>query len=143
MADFCDFARLQMRWRPNRWLMLPPGFESLAIAHEDSPVFAAAPDALFRRLEAVVADEPRIRRLVEDRGEFRLELVQRSRIFRFPDRVSVAVLRCAGYETSALAVYSRARISIWDFGVNRARVRRWVRALQAGGRYSSSEPPSS
>ena len=132
MADFCDFAQLRMRWRPNRWLMLPQGFESPAGAHEISPAFAEAPDALFCRLKAVIAEEPRVEWLAEDRAGFRLELVQRSRIFRFPDRVSVAVVPGAQGRESALALYSRAQIGIHDFGVNRARVRRWTGALEAG-----------
>lgn len=132
MAGFCDFMQLRMQWRPNRWLMLPQGFTSPAEAHEASPVFAEPPAALFRRLKAIIAEEPRIRWLAEDRAGFRLELVQRSRIFRFPDRVSVAILPAANGKGSAPALYSRARFGIWDFGVNRARVGRWVRALQAG-----------
>ena len=131
MADFCDFARLRMRWRPNRYLMLPPGFEAPAKAHETSPVFAGPPNALFRRLKAIIDEEPRIQWLAEDRAGCRLELIQRSRIFRFPDRISVAAMPGAGNNGSAPALYSRARFGIWDFGVNRARVRRWVRALQA------------
>ncbi len=132
MAGFCDFTQLRMQWRPNRWLMLPQGFTSPAEAHEASPVFAEPPPALFCRLKAIIAEEPRIRWLAEDRAGFRLELVQRSRIFRFPDRVSVAILPAANGKGSAPALYSRARFGIWDFGVNRARVGRWVRALQAG-----------
>ena len=132
MAGFCDFTQLRMPWRPNRYLMLPQGFESPAEAHEASPAFAEAPDALFRRLKAIIAEEPRIRWLAEDRAGFRLELVQRSRVFRFPDRVSVAVLPAADGKASAPALYSRALFGIWDFGVNRARVRRWARALECG-----------
>ncbi|MCY4395592.1 MAG: DUF1499 domain-containing protein [Rhodospirillaceae bacterium] len=131
MADYCDFSALRMRWRPNRFLMLPPGFESVARAHERSPVFAEAPEALFRRLKAVIAGEPRIQWLAEDRAGLRLELTQRSRIFRFPDRVSVAVWAGPNGNGSAPALYSRAQVGIWDFGVNRARVKRWTQALQA------------
>lgn len=132
MAGFCDFTQLRMQWRPNRYLMLPQGFESPAGAHEASPAFAEAPAALFRRLKAVIAKEPRIRWLAEDRAGFRLELVQRSRVFRFPDRVSVAVLPAANGKASAPALYSRALYGIWDFGVNRGRARRWARALETG-----------
>ena len=132
MADFCDFSALQLRRCPNRFLVLPAGFASPAARHETAPEFAAAPAALFDRLKAVLAGEPRIQWLAEDRAAGRIELIQRSRIFRFPDRVSVAVLRCADGKGSVPAVYSRAQIGIWDFGVNKARVRRWIRALEAG-----------
>ncbi len=120
-----------MRWRPNRYLMLPPGFDAPANAHETSPVLAGPPNALFHRLKAIVDEEPRIQRLAEDRAGCRLELIQRSRILRFPDRISVAVMPGARSNGSAPALYSRARFGIWDFGVNRARIRRWVRALRA------------
>ena len=132
MADFCDFARLRMRRRPNRYLMLPPGFAAPAKAHETSPVLAGPPDALFGRLKAIIDEEPRIQWLAEDRAGHRLELIQRSRIFRFPDRISVAVMPGARNNGSAPALHSRAQFGIWDFGVNRARVRRWAKALQTG-----------
>lgn len=90
MADFCDFTQLRMRWRPNWHLILPPGFDSPVKPHETSPAFAEAPDALFRRLKAVIAEEPRVEWLAEDCAGFRLELVQRSRIFRFPDKSHVS-----------------------------------------------------
>ena len=132
MADYCDFAALRLRWRPNRFLMLPAGFDSRAKPHQKSPDFADEPAALFDRLKAILAGEPRLEWLAQDRAGARAELIQRSRLFRFPDRVSVAVLPGAGSKASALAVYSRAQFGIWDFGVNSARVRRWAGALKAG-----------
>ena len=132
MADYCDFAALRLQWRPNRFLMLPAGFDSRAKPHRISPDFADEPAALFDRLKAILAGEPRLEWLAQDRAGARAELIQRSRLFRFPDRVSVAVLPGAGSKASALAVYSRAQFGIWDFGVNSARVRRWAGALKAG-----------
>ena len=55
MADYCDFAALRLRWRPNRFLMLPAGFDSRAKPHQKSPDFADEPAALFDRLKAVLA----------------------------------------------------------------------------------------
>lgn len=130
MVEFCDFAQLRMGWRPNRHLMLPPGFDSPARAHQASRVLREPPEALFRRLKAIIDEEPRIRWLAEDRTGLRLELIQRSRVFRFPDRVSIAIAPRA--DGSAPAVYSRAMLGVWDFGVNRARVRRWAKALETG-----------
>lgn len=119
-----------MGWRPNRYLMLSPGFDSPAKAHETSPVLREPPEALFRRLKAIIDEEPRIRWLAEDRAGLRLELIQRSRIFRYPDRVSIAIAPYA--DGSAPAIYSRAVLGVWDFGINRARVRRWAKALETG-----------
>ena len=112
--------------------MLPPGFDAPAKANETSPVLAGSPNALFRRLKAIIDEEPRIQWLAEDRTGCRLELIRRSRIFRFPGRISVAVMPGAQSNSSAPAIYSRAQFGIWDFGVNRARARRWAKALQTG-----------
>ena len=108
------------------------GFRLARKAPSESPDFADEPAALFDRLKAILAGEPRLEWLAQDRAGARAELIQRSRLFRFPDRVSVAVLPGAGSKASALAVYSRAQFGIWDFGVNSARVRRWAGALKAG-----------
>ena len=133
MADFCDFATLKLSWKPNQFLMLPPGLECPAEAHAASPVFGDEPAALFDRLKAAIGGEPRIEWLAEDREGGRMELVQRSKTFRFPDRISIAVLPSASGDGSALAVYSRAKVGIRDFGVNKARIERWVAALQQPG----------
>jgi len=129
MARFCDFETLKLSWKPNQFLMLPEGFVAAAEAQETSPVFSGGVDAVYDRLKAIIDAEPRIEWLAEDKGQGRMELVQRSKTFRFPDRISIAV-QPAG-EGAALAVYSRAKIGIRDFGVNKARITRWVAALQA------------
>lgn len=132
MADFCAFATLRIRWRPICYLMLPAGFASIAAANATSPKFVDGPAGLYDRLAAVIGSQPRIRWLAQDRAGGRMELIQFSRKFRFSDRVSVAVLPGVNDKGATLAVYSRAQAGIWDFGVNRARVRRWARALEAG-----------
>ena len=47
---------------------------------------------------------------------------------RFPDTVDVEVFP-AGENQSTLAIYSRSLIGRKDFGVNRARITRWLAAL--------------
>ncbi len=129
MTQFCDFGTLKLKPTRNQFLMLPEGFAAVAKAHETSPVFGKTPDALYGRLESVIAAEPRVEWLSEDRNQGRMELVQRSRIFRFPDRVSIAVLSANAKAT--LAIYSRAEVGGLDFGVNKTRVLRWVAALES------------
>lgn len=130
MASYCDFPTLTLNWRPNQYLMLPPGFEAASDAHDDSPVFDASPGAVFAMLEKIIGAEPRIEWLENDPAGHRMELVQRSKTFRFPDRISLAVMPVGTGDRSALAAYSRAKIGIRDFGVNRARIARWVAALK-------------
>jgi len=54
--------------------------------------------------------------------------LQHSLLMRYPDTIDVQVLP-AGDKQSTLAIYSRSLIGRKDFGVNRARVERWLAAL--------------
>jgi len=125
-----DFAALQLGWRPNQFLVLPPGFIGKAQAHAESPVFAVPADKVLAALKRIALAEPRTELLAEDTAQRRLALVQRSKTFRFPDFIDVEAVPASG-GGSALAIYSRAKYGIRDFGVNRARIERWIAALRA------------
>lgn len=125
-----QFQDLVLTWRPNQYLVLPPGFAGKAKPHRVSPIYDLAPAALIDAVARVALAEPRTQVASRNIGEHRLELVQRSKVFRFPDFVSVQAFPAQG--GSALAVYSRAKLGIRDFGVNRGRVERWLAALEAG-----------
>lgn len=56
-----------------------------------------------------------------------MTFVVRSRAFGFPDAISVRALPEGAGTT--LAIWSRSRFGGYDWGVNRARVERWVAAL--------------
>lgn len=130
-----DFSTLTLSWRPNQYLVLPPGYLAAARAHRESPVFALAPSALVDAVRRIALAEPRTTLIATRRDANQLEFVQRSRLFRFPDTITVEALPIvsgpSGAERSGLAIYSRARYGIRDFGVNRARVERWLVALSA------------
>ena len=131
MIQACNFhtLTLPLRWAPHQYLVLPAGFDSRTALNETAPEFSIAPAELYDRLKAVTAGEPRIEWLVEDRTAGRMELIVRSRVFRFPDLVSIAVLPAAGGPGATLAVYGRQKSAKLDFGVNGARTRRWLKAL--------------
>lgn len=123
-----DFKTLTLTWKPNQFLVLPAGYPAAAKPHRASPVFAATPAEILAALKAVALAEPRTSVLSEGPGK--LELVQRSKLFRFPDFVTVESVAMAPGR-SALAIYSRAKLGIRDFGVNRARIERWLAAIEA------------
>jgi uncharacterized protein (DUF1499 family) len=125
-----DFATLTLTWRPNQFLVLPPGFKAKAKPHATSPVFPKTPDQILAALRRVALAEPRTTLVAEDRNARQLFFVQKSKTFRFPDFVSVEAVPVAAGQT-ALAIYSRAKYGIRDFGVNRARVERWLAALKS------------
>jgi len=124
-----DFATLTLTWKPNQFLVLPPGYVAKAKPHAASPVFAKTPEQVLDAMKRVALAEPRTELVGEDRGARQLTFIQRSKTFRFPDFIAVEAVPLAAGQT-ALAIYSRAKIGIRDFGVNRARVERWLAALK-------------
>lgn len=85
---------------------------------------------LLARLDAVIMDTPRTRRLTGSVAEGMITYVTRSRVFGFPDYATVGI---HGMEDQRyLEINSRLRFGQSDMGVNRSRVRRWLAALKAG-----------
>ncbi len=122
-----DFAALIPDARPRRWLVLPPGFISAARPDAVSPVFACTREALMSAVDAVALAEARTVRLRDGAGQ--AEYVQRSKVFKFPDRITVEAMDTDG--GAGLAAYSRAEIGYHDFKVNQRRLERWIAAIQA------------
>ncbi len=131
VLGFVDFATLVRRASPNDALACPPDVclkARIDLVPPDYPVPA-------ERLRAIVAEvvqgEPRT--MSTWANSFPDEVAQdrygvRSRIFRFPDTVNVEVV-ARGANRSTLALYSRSQIGTWDFGVNRARLERWLQRI--------------
>jgi hypothetical protein len=113
--------------RPNEFLLLPPG---MAGGDSESPIFAGEMRETMRRLDQIARRERGVTRLAGDVETAFATYVARSRWIGWPDYVSVKVVP-AGEGQVALAIWSRARFGYSDMGVNEARVRRWVAALQA------------
>jgi uncharacterized protein (DUF1499 family) len=136
-----DFRTLKLTWKPNQFLVLPPNYKAQVPPHRVSPAFPMAPDQLLEAVKRVALAEPRTVLAEEDAAAHKLEFVQRSKTFRFPDFVSVEAVPLGAGRT-ALAIYSRAKLGIRDFGVNRARVERWLTALQAKAGSGSASGPA-
>lgn len=58
-----------------------------------------------------------------------MELVQKTRIFRFADDISVAYIGL-GRERSTIALFSRSRLGYSDLGTNRRRLQDWMAQLK-------------
>lgn len=129
-----DFEALELKDKPNQFLMCPPGF-CAATPHAESPVFDVSVEQLRNRWREVVAAQPRMELLAEDEDGQQFDYVQRSARFRFPDVITVRFIPGATYHADAqstLAIYSRSIYGKSDFGVNRARVKAWLDLLRAG-----------
>ena len=116
--------------KPNDYLLLAFGTAAADLARADGEAAVYAVDAtgLARLIEEVALAEPRTKRIAGDWMLGSLTFVQRSRLIGFPDAISVET-RDLGDETSTVSIYSRSRFGDSDFGVNKARIDRWLGAI--------------
>lgn len=112
----------------NGFLACPPGY-CAAEPGMTSPVFPVDAARLAELWQELLRGESRILMLSSDPEGRRFVLIQRSALFGFPDVIALEFVRL-GPDRSSLAIYSRARYGKLDFGVNRARVERWLSQLQ-------------
>ncbi|TFL17934.1 DUF1499 domain-containing protein [Jannaschia formosa] len=107
--------------RPNDYLVAEGG---------DRPalILDRAPQAVAADLDAIAMAEPGVERLAGSPEEGHVTYVQRSRLVGFPDAVSVRISPEGG--GARVSVWSRSRYGHSDMGVNRARVERWLAALE-------------
>ncbi len=122
-----DFATLELAQSPNQFLVCPAEF-CRAKPHRVAPVYEIPATVLREAWFKVVSREPRITMLANDDPLLEAEFVQRSNVFKFPDRITVRFLPLAGGR-STLAVYSRSVFGYTDLGANQRRVERWLRNL--------------
>lgn len=122
MLDFKSFRRSR---RPNNFLMAPEGLCDNAQPDKVSPSYPTSPERLMAAYRRLFADMPRFEIVATADDGLALEAVQRSRLFGFPDLISIRIFD-AGEGRSIPAIYSRAKYGRSDFGVNRARVMSWI-----------------
>ena len=123
-----DFDRIPARRRPNGCLACPAAWQR-ADADLTTPVFAVPVARLREAVVAIAARAARTNLMHLDKAAMQAEFEQRSRVFGFPDTITVA-FEAVGGDAATLAIYSRARHGIYDFGVNRRRVQGWLAALR-------------
>ena len=104
--------------------------DTRATPHGDSPIFATPAERLLRSWQRVALAQPRVAMVRDDREKGQCDFVQRSFLFRFPDTITIEVIPVDD-DTSTCAVYSRSMYGRGDLGVNRRRIRRWLRLVQS------------
>ncbi|MBK1668046.1 hypothetical protein CKO28_08350 [Rhodovibrio sodomensis] len=122
-----DFDTIPRKRTPNSALALP-AHSARDDAELESPVFSAAVEQLRDAVVSIAAREPRTHLLHLDREAMQAEFEQSSKLFRFPDTITVA-FEPVDATHATLSIYSRARFGYYDFGVNRKRVQRWLDLL--------------
>ncbi len=130
-ADLGDveFATLVRRDQPNDALACLPEYCEAKI-DIPAPVIAKPQADVFLAVQQALAGEPGLEQVAGDAAAGTLRYVQRSKLMRFPDTISVQVMPASG-GGSAVLLYSRSQLGKSDFGVNRARLERWIGLIQA------------
>jgi uncharacterized protein (DUF1499 family) len=124
-----DFATLERGTAPNRYLLCPA---SVCSTQTDgvAPVYEVPVTKLQAVWDEMIVEEPRVQVLRRDITNQQIDYVQRTRLLRFPDIVTVRFVPLDDTHAT-LAIYSRSVYGEGDFGVNRARVEEWLAKLKA------------
>lgn len=101
-------------------------------------VFDMPPQELMDRLNAIALATPRVRVLAGSAADGFVTYIARSKVWGFPDYISVKAVPAEG--GARLAAFSRARFGQSDMGVNAARMEDWVQQLDRQSHASDLAP---
>jgi uncharacterized protein (DUF1499 family) len=124
-----DFATLQRGPDPNQYLLCPKGMCTTRTDGE-APMFDVPIEQLQVAWDKMLAEQPRLQVLRRDVTNIQIDYVQRSRLLRFPDLITVRFVPIDDVH-STVAIYSRSVYGKGDMGVNRTRVEEWLARLRA------------
>jgi len=124
-----NWATLTRHMTPNDALVCPAGRCPDAKPDWDAKIYPMPPGELLALLKKIALAEPGTSELsCEPNCDRVARILQHTRLMRFPDTIDLEVF-AAGEGQSTLALYSRSLLGRKDFGVNAARVERWLAAL--------------
>ena len=123
-----NVAQIERPATPNTALAAPPEFSPVPDIFV--PPYHLPPANLYAAIRAVAAAQPRTYLAAQYPERLQADWVARSAAFNFPDLILVQVLP-AGPGASTLVIYSRSVYGRSDLGVNLARIRTWLAALDA------------
>ncbi len=124
-----EWKSLTLRPSRNDALVAPPAFCPNAKPDIEPKHYAMPAAELLARLKTRAGAEPNVvEQPCEPNCDRIARFIQYSRLMRYPDTIDVEVLP-AGESLSTLAIYSRSLVGRKDFGVNHARVKRWLAKL--------------
>ncbi|HJR22889.1 MAG TPA: DUF1499 domain-containing protein [Dongiaceae bacterium] len=124
-----DFATLERGPDANQYLLCPKGM-CTAETDGEAPVFDVPVEQLQVAWDEMLAEQPRLQVLRREVTNIQIDYVQRSRLLRFPDLVTVRFVPIDDMH-STVAIYSRSVYGQGDMGVNRLRVEEWLARVKA------------
>jgi len=131
VAGFLAYVRLSVN-TPERWHVDPesaadPGKAGVMIS-AGTTIWPMTAARLMQEFNAIALDEPRTRLLAGSVADLHATYVARTRWIGFPDLITVRTIPDG--TGSTLAIVSRSRFGRSDFGVNQARLARWLKTLE-------------
>ena len=124
-----DLAGFTARPYPNWCLAAPADALPGLTPHILTAALPMSPDRLCGLMARMLRGRPRTRIIAAAPDLFRIDAIQRSRIFRFTDDVALWAMPAG--EGAAPVILSRSRIGRNDLGANRRRVESWLAALSS------------
>jgi uncharacterized protein (DUF1499 family) len=123
-----NFATLTRHTTPNDALVCPAAHCPHAKPDAEPKTYPMGPSELLARLKRIALAEPDTSELYcATDCDHVARILQHTRFMRFPDTIDIEVFPIG--DGSTLAIYSRSLIGHGDMGVNRARIARWLAAL--------------
>lgn len=131
-GSMTDFSTLQNRGLPgtisNEYIVAPYDYTPARL-NAIAPEYDISADQLKNEIDKVVMRQPRVQFIASDYEKTRrIEYVQRSLIFRFPDVITFQIIP-VNDKKSTLAVHSYSVYGASDLGVNANRVKTWIQDL--------------
>jgi hypothetical protein len=138
-----DLKNLQRKPDSRSCLSAPKGWRN--DSDRTSPVFPLPPEDLWVIWTQVTAHSKRIVESKLDPETMQSFHVQLTPTLRFPDEVRAEIVGLPD-GSSSIAVYSQSRYGLYDFGVNRKRLDRWLerldRRVMAYRRFQKRQKPA-
>lgn len=113
----------------NEYLVAPANFAPYARVVK-APEYSISEADLAKVIDKVVMRSPRISKIATDSETGRMEYVQRTLIFRFPDVITFQSIPLTK-DSSSVAIHSYSIYGAGDLGVNAKRVKTWLSEIDA------------
>ena len=132
LGAMTDFSTVENRGGvtviANEYIVAPPGVAPKARVVK-APEYAIDKEQLAQIIDRVILTSPKVTPIAKDGATGRMEFIQRTPIFNFPDVITVQPIEL-GPSSSSIAIHSYSIYGAGDLGVNAKRVKGWLADIE-------------